>query len=42
MAGNAPNSRNWKAVEMPDVIDRNYKLTVTGEVEIIGTGTTAK
>ncbi|HMK69501.1 MAG TPA: hypothetical protein VK442_00870 [Xanthobacteraceae bacterium] len=42
MAGNAPNTRNWKAVEMPDFIGRNYKLTVTGEVEIIGTGTTAK
>jgi len=38
----APNTRNWKAVEMPDFIGRNYKLTVTGEVEIIGTGTTAK
>lgn len=42
MAGNAPNTRNWKAIEMPDFVGRIYKLTVTGEVEIIGTGTTAK
>ena len=42
MTGNAPNTRNWKAIEMPDFVGRIYKLTVTGEVEIIGTGTTAK
>jgi hypothetical protein len=42
MSGNAPNTRNWKAKEMPDFVGRNYRLTVSGEVEIVGTGTTAK
>jgi hypothetical protein len=34
MAGTAPNTRNWKAIEMPDFVGRIYRLTVTGEVEV--------
>ena len=37
MAGAAPNTRSWKAVEMPDFAGRNYHLTVTGEVEVSAT-----
>ncbi len=42
MAGDAPNTRNWKAMEIPDFVGRNYHLTVSGEVELTETGTTAK
>jgi hypothetical protein len=42
MAGNAPDTRNWVANEMPDLIGRKYKLTVSGEVLLAETGTTAK
>lgn len=37
MAAAAPNTRSWKAVEMPDFAGRNYHLTVTGEVEVSAT-----
>ena len=42
MAGTAPQTRNWHATEMTDLVGRNGKLTVTGDVLIIGTGTTAR
>jgi len=42
MAGSPPNSKNWEAIEVSDLTGRSATLTVTGEVEIIGTGTTAK
>jgi hypothetical protein len=38
----APNTRNWKAVEMPDFVGRIYRLTVTGEVEVSATNLTPK
>jgi hypothetical protein len=42
MAGDAPNTRNWKAMEISDFVGPNYRLTVSGEVELTETGTTAK
>jgi hypothetical protein len=36
MAG-APNTRNWKANEIPDFIGRIYRLVVTGDVEVTST-----
>jgi hypothetical protein len=42
MAGSAPSTRNWKATEMTDLIGRNGRLTVTGEVSIHGVLTTVK
>ncbi len=38
----APNTRNWKAMELPDFVGRNYHIEVSGEVALAGTGTTAK
>jgi hypothetical protein len=40
MAGAAPNTRKWKAIEMPDFVGRIYRLTVTGEVEVSATNLT--
>ena len=34
MALGAPNTRNWKAVEMSDLAGANPRLTVSGEVEV--------
>ena len=41
MAG-APNTRNWKANELPNLIGRNYKIHVTGDVEVTATNQTPK
>jgi hypothetical protein len=38
----APHTRNWKARELTNKVGRDGRLTVTGEVMLIGTGTTAK
>lgn len=38
----APHTRDWKAMELTNIIGRDGRLTVTGEVMLIGTGTTAK
>jgi hypothetical protein len=38
----APHTRNWKAMELTNKVGRDGRLTVTGEVMLIGTGTTAK
>jgi|GEM_PF-2333843 hypothetical protein len=40
MAGSAPSTSNWEAKEMTDLIGRNGRLTVTGEVVIHGSLTT--
>jgi hypothetical protein len=40
MADEAPDTRDWKALEMTDLIGRNGRIAVTGEVAFSGTGTT--
>jgi hypothetical protein len=41
MAG-APNTRNWKALEITDFIGRNSHLVVTGDVEVTATNQVPK
>jgi len=41
MAG-APNTRNWKANEIPDFAGRRYLLVVSGDVEVTATNLTPK
>lgn len=41
MAG-APNTRNWKANELPNLAGRNYKIYVSGDVEVTATNRTPK
>ena len=41
MAG-APNTRNWKANELPNFIGRNYNVHVTGDVQVTATNKTPK
>jgi hypothetical protein len=41
MAGSAA-TRDWEALEMADMIGQNGQITVTGEVELTDTGTTAE
>jgi hypothetical protein len=38
----APNTRNWKANEIPDFVGRTYSLVVTGDVEVNATNKTPK
>lgn len=38
----APNTRNWKANELPDFAGRNYKIHVSGDVEVTATNQTPK
>jgi hypothetical protein len=37
MAGAAPNTRNWTANELPDLVGRNYHIDVNGDVEVTAT-----
>ena len=41
MAG-APNTRNWKANELPDFIGRKYQVHVSGDVQVTATNRTPK
>ena len=41
MAG-TPNTRNWKANELPDFVGRHYRIVVTGDVEVTATNLTPK
>jgi hypothetical protein len=41
MAG-APNTRSWKANEIPDFAGRTYRLVVTGDVQVTATNLTPK
>ncbi len=41
MAG-APNTRNWKALEITDFIGRNSDLVVVGEVQVTATNQVPK
>ena len=41
MAG-APNTRNWNANELPDLVGRRYRLIVTGDVQVTATNLTPK
>jgi hypothetical protein len=41
MAGSAA-TRDWEALEMADMIGQSGQITVTGEVELTDTGTTAE
>jgi hypothetical protein len=41
MAG-APNTRNWKANELPDFIGRRYQIHVSGDVQVTATNRTPK
>jgi hypothetical protein len=41
MAG-TPNTRNWKANELPDLVGRHYRIIVTGDVEVTATNLTPK
>ena len=41
MAG-APNTRNWKANEIPDFAGRTYRLVVSGDVEVTATNRVPK
>src|SRR4029077_6946324 len=41
MAG-APNTRNWKANEIPDFAGRRYLLVVSGDVQVTATNLTPK
>ena len=41
MAG-APNTRNWKANEIPDFPGHRYLLVVTGDVQVTATNLTPK
>ena len=36
----APNTRNWKANEIPDFAGRTYRLVVTGDVQVTATNQT--
>ena len=38
----APQTRDWKANEIPDFIGRVYRLVVTGDVEVTATNLTPK
>jgi len=37
-----PRTRNWKALEIPDLTGRIYRLVVTGDVEVTSTNLTPK
>jgi hypothetical protein len=41
MAG-APNTRNWQANEMPDLLGRTYRLFVSGQVQVTATNRVPK
>jgi hypothetical protein len=41
MAG-APNTKNWKANELPDFIGRKYQIHVSGDVQVTATNRTPK
>ena len=41
MAG-APETRNWKANEIPDFVGHRYQLVVTGDVQVTATNLTPK